>query len=47
LRFANPPYACYPEGAHDIYTTGAFRLECLDMALSVEDVYADVAGAVG
>ena len=33
----------YPEGAHDIYTTGAFRLECLDMELTVEDVYADVA----
>ncbi len=34
----------YPEGAHGIYTTGAFRMECLDMALSVEDVYADVVG---
>ena len=32
----------YPEDEHDIYTEGTFRLECLDMALSVESVYADV-----
>jgi Uma2 family endonuclease len=32
----------YPDNEHDIYTTGTFRLECLDMELSVEDVYADV-----
>lgn len=32
----------YPEHEHDIYTSGAFRLECLDMELTVESVYADV-----
>ncbi len=34
----------YPENEHDIYTEGTFRLECLDMELSVESVYADVEG---
>jgi len=33
----------FPDNEHDIYTEGAFRLECLDMELSVESVYADVA----
>ena len=32
----------YPEDEHDIYTAGSFRLECLDMELSVESVYADL-----
>ena len=32
----------YPEDEHDIYTAGSYRLECLDMELSVESVYADL-----
>lgn len=32
----------YPEGTYTRYTTGRFRLDCLDITLSVEDIYADV-----
>lgn len=32
----------YPEGTHTRYTTGRFRLDCLDITLSVEDIYADL-----
>ena len=31
----------YPENEHEIHTEGTFRLECLDLELSVESVYAD------
>ncbi len=33
----------YPEGAHESYSSGSFRLECLAMTLTVEEIYADVA----
>ena len=31
----------YPENQHEEYTSGAFSLTCLEMTLTVEDVYAD------
>lgn len=32
----------YPQGVHETYHEGSFRLECLDADISLADIYADV-----
>ncbi|MEW5837516.1 MAG: Uma2 family endonuclease [Pseudomonadota bacterium] len=36
----------YPQNTHHIYGEGVFRLECLEMDVAVDDVYADADAAL-